>query len=134
MAEHLPPPPASAPAALQPDLSLPQGLAYGLMGLPLAFVALPLYVVLPHHYASTLGAPLAALGGVLLGARLLDALVDPGLGRRLADAGAVGRVHAPGAPPGGLAGLGCRGPGPGLPGLQPAEHHPPGLGGPAGRQ
>src|SRR5450830_697086 len=57
MAEHLPTPPASAPAALQPDLSLPQGLAYGLMGLPLAFVALPLYVVLPHHYASTLGAP-----------------------------------------------------------------------------
>src|SRR5450830_914616 len=81
MAEHLPTPPASAPAALQPALSLPQGLAYGLMGLPLAFVALPLYVVLPHHYASTLGAPLAALGGVLLGARLLDALVDPGLGR-----------------------------------------------------
>ncbi|RUP24695.1 MAG: MFS transporter [Curvibacter sp.] len=72
--------PAAAPQALRPS----QGLAYGLMGLPLAFVALPLYVVLPHHYASTLGAPLAGLGGVLLGARLLDALVDPGLGR-LAD-------------------------------------------------
>ncbi len=86
MAEPMPthPAPASAMAAPQPELSLPQGLAYGLMGLPLAFVALPLYVVLPHHYASTLGAPLAALGGVLLGARLLDALVDPGLGR-LAD-------------------------------------------------
>ena len=27
------------------------GPAYGLLGLPLAFVALPLYVVLPHHYA-----------------------------------------------------------------------------------
>lgn len=72
--------PVTAPPALTPS----QGLAYGLMGLPLAFVALPLYVVLPHHYASTLGAPLAGLGGVLLGARLLDALVDPGLGR-LAD-------------------------------------------------
>ena len=28
-----------------------QGLAYGLLGLPLAFVALPLYVLLPNHYA-----------------------------------------------------------------------------------
>ena len=27
------------------------GLAYGGLGLPLAFVALPLYVVLPNHYA-----------------------------------------------------------------------------------
>ena len=26
-----------------------QGLAYGLLGLPLAFVALPLYVLLPNH-------------------------------------------------------------------------------------
>lgn len=31
------------------------GLAYGALGLPLAFVALPLYVVLPKHYATTLG-------------------------------------------------------------------------------
>ncbi|WP_027474708.1 MFS transporter [Curvibacter gracilis] len=83
MAEPIAPAGPTASTALA-ALTLPQGLAYGLMGLPLAFVALPLYVVLPHHYASTLGAPLAALGGVLLGARLLDALVDPGLGR-LAD-------------------------------------------------
>jgi GPH family glycoside/pentoside/hexuronide:cation symporter len=54
-------------------LPLAQGLAYGLLGLPLAFVALPLYVVLPNHYASEFGVPLAALGAVLLGARLLDA-------------------------------------------------------------
>ncbi len=57
------------------------GWRYGLMGLPLAFVALPLYVVLPHHYAKTFGVPLAALGGVLLLARTLDALIDPLLGR-----------------------------------------------------
>jgi glycoside/pentoside/hexuronide:cation symporter, GPH family len=56
-------------------------LSYGLMGLPLAFAALPLYVVLPNHYAREFGVPLAALGGVLLGARLLDALIDPWLGR-----------------------------------------------------
>jgi len=57
------------------------GFAYGLMGLPLAFVALPLYVVLPHHYATTLGVPLAVLGQILLGARLFDGLIDPLLGR-----------------------------------------------------
>jgi glycoside/pentoside/hexuronide:cation symporter, GPH family len=57
------------------------GLAYGALGLPLAFVALPLYVVLPNHYASTFGVPLAALGALLLGARLLDAVADPLIGR-----------------------------------------------------
>ena len=57
------------------------GLAYGGLGLPLAFVALPLYVVLPAHYATAYGVPLAALGAVLLGARLLDAFVDPFIGR-----------------------------------------------------
>jgi GPH family glycoside/pentoside/hexuronide:cation symporter len=57
------------------------GLAYGLLGLPLAFVALPLYVVLPNHYAREFGVPLATLGAVLLGARLFDALIDPMLGR-----------------------------------------------------
>ncbi len=57
------------------------GLRYGALGLPLAFVALPLYVVLPNHYAAQFGVPLAALGAVLLGARLLDAFADPLIGR-----------------------------------------------------
>ena len=57
------------------------GLTYGSLGLPLAFVALPLYVVLPNHYASVYGVPLALLGLVLLAARLLDALADPLIGR-----------------------------------------------------
>jgi GPH family glycoside/pentoside/hexuronide:cation symporter len=57
------------------------GPAYGALGLPLAFVALPLYVLLPNHYASVLGVPLAALGALLLGARLLDAFADPWIGR-----------------------------------------------------
>jgi Na+/melibiose symporter-like transporter len=60
-----------------------QGLAYGGLGLPLAFVALPLYVILPNHYASTFGIPLATLGALLLGARLLDAVADPWIGRRV---------------------------------------------------
>jgi Na+/melibiose symporter-like transporter len=54
---------------------------YGVMGFPLAFVALPLYVVLPNHYARNFGVPLATLGAVLLATRLLDALIDPLLGR-----------------------------------------------------
>ncbi len=57
------------------------GLAYGLMGFPLAFAALPLYVILPNHYAREFGVPLATLGAVLLGARLFDAFIDPALGR-----------------------------------------------------
>ncbi len=60
------------------------GLGYGALGLPLAFVALPLYVLLPNHYASEFGVPLATLGALLLGARLLDAVADPWIGR-LAD-------------------------------------------------
>ena len=57
------------------------GMAYGLLGLPLAFVALPLYVILPNYYAKTFGVPLAVLGAILLGARLFDAFIDPLLGR-----------------------------------------------------
>ncbi len=57
------------------------GIGYGAAGLPLAFVALPLYVVLPNHYASVFGVPLALLGIVLLAARLLDAVADPLIGR-----------------------------------------------------
>ncbi|WP_395702945.1 MFS transporter [Aquabacterium sp.] len=68
---------------------LPAGLRYGALGAPMAFAALPLYVLLPSHYANQLGAPLAGLGAVLLGARTLDAAIDPWLGR-LAD-GILGR-------------------------------------------
>ena len=57
------------------------GLTYGFLGLPLAFVALPLYVILPNYYAKTFGIPLATLGAILLGARLFDAFIDPLLGR-----------------------------------------------------
>ncbi|MFY3385363.1 MFS transporter [Paracidovorax sp. MALMAid1276] len=72
---------AAAAAPPQSPLSARQGLAYGLLGLPLAFVALPLYVLLPNHYAREFGMPLATLGAVLLGARLFDAFTDPLLGR-----------------------------------------------------
>lgn len=55
-------------------------LAYGALGLPLAFAALPLYVHVPRYYAETVGMNLALLGSILLATRLLDALVDPWLG------------------------------------------------------
>lgn len=55
--------------------------AYGLLGLPLAFVALPVYVHLPNLYAQSYGVSLATLGGILLLTRSIDAVVDPWLGR-----------------------------------------------------
>jgi Na+/melibiose symporter-like transporter len=53
----------------------------GLLGLPLAFVALPVYVHLPHWYATHFGVSLTVLGLVLMLSRLSDALIDPWLGR-----------------------------------------------------
>jgi Na+/melibiose symporter-like transporter len=69
--------PALSPGAVQRKAFA----AYGLLGLPLAFVALPVYVHLPNFYAQHYGVPLAALGGVLLLSRCVDAVVDPWLGR-----------------------------------------------------
>jgi Na+/melibiose symporter-like transporter len=54
-----------------------QILAYGVLGLPLAFAALPLYVHVPKLYAEHLGLSLALIGAILLGARIVDALTDP---------------------------------------------------------
>ncbi|MCG6874337.1 MAG: MFS transporter [Betaproteobacteria bacterium] len=54
--------------------------AYGLLGLPLAMAALPLYVHLPKFYGDDLGMPLALLGTILLVTRLGDAVIDPLLG------------------------------------------------------
>ena len=68
-------------SAAPPEFRWPQGLRYGLMALPLAFVALPLYVFLPNYYARNFGLPLASLGVLLLLARVADALIDPLLGR-----------------------------------------------------
>jgi GPH family glycoside/pentoside/hexuronide:cation symporter len=63
------------------DFGWRPGLAYATLGVPLAFVSLPLYINLPFHYASVLGMPLSAVGAVMLAVRALDAFVDPALGR-----------------------------------------------------
>ncbi|MFS4439538.1 MFS transporter [Paracoccaceae bacterium GXU_MW_L88] len=51
--------------------------AYGVLGLPLAFGGLPLYIHAPDFFAAERGVPLAALGMALFWLRLLDAVLDP---------------------------------------------------------
>lgn len=64
-----------------PDtLSRRQLLAYGALGLPLAMVALPVYVHVPRLYAEATGMSLSLLGILLLVSRLADAGIDPLLG------------------------------------------------------
>ena len=72
--------PASLHAPAPVQQSLPGALAYGLLALPLAFAALPLYVHVPSYYATQAGLDLAWLGMILLLARLADAGIDPWLG------------------------------------------------------
>ncbi len=60
------------------DRTRPSWLVYGLPGLPLAMLGLPLYMYLPSHYAGYLG--LATVGAVLLLARLWDVITDPVVG------------------------------------------------------
>ncbi|MET0027349.1 MAG: MFS transporter [Candidatus Thiodiazotropha sp.] len=59
-------------------------LAYGLLGMPLAMAALPVYIHTPHLYGDELGLGLALTGAILLLTRIVDTLQDPWLGR-LAD-------------------------------------------------
>lgn len=61
-------------------LSAPSYFAYGLFGLPLALVALPIYVYVPQFYAERFGLSLSVIGATLLLARVLDAFIDPLLG------------------------------------------------------
>jgi GPH family glycoside/pentoside/hexuronide:cation symporter len=57
-----------------------QLLFYGLPGLPLAMLGLPLYVYLPTFYAQELGLSLTVVGMALLAARGLDVITDPLIG------------------------------------------------------
>jgi Na+/melibiose symporter-like transporter len=72
---------APASSEISQASSRRRSAAYGVLGLPLAFVALPVYVHLPNLYAQQYGVGLAALGAVLLFSRSVDAVVDPWLGR-----------------------------------------------------
>jgi Na+/melibiose symporter-like transporter len=57
-------------------LDRPQLLAYGLPGLPLAVLSIPLVVYLPALYTREHGLSLLAVGGALLAARLFDVCSD----------------------------------------------------------
>lgn len=61
-------------------MQLRQILAYGVLGLPLAFGALPIYLFVPDLYARSGLLGLSAIGMVLLLTRLLDAVADPCFG------------------------------------------------------
>ncbi len=54
--------------------------SYGLFGLPLALVALPIYVYVPQFYTERFGLSLTLIGSALLIARILDAFIDPAIG------------------------------------------------------
>src|SRR5690606_15376288 len=67
--------------------------SYGFLGLPLAMVALPVYVQLPAYYAAELGLPLALTGWVLFGARIIDTLQDAWLGEWVDTLARKGRLR-----------------------------------------
>ena len=53
---------------------------YGMPGLPLAMLGLPLYVYLPTFYSENLGLSLSVVGFALLFARGIDVITDPLIG------------------------------------------------------
>ena len=68
---------------LSPKLPMRALLAYGFLRAPLALLELPLFVLLPAFYGREAGLSLALVGLVLFGARLIDALADPLIGRAI---------------------------------------------------
>ena len=74
-----------------PSLSLMAMLYYGLFGLPLAMLALPIYVYVPQFYAQRGALTLAVIGAALLAARTVAAFIDPLLGWWITRAGGAYR-------------------------------------------
>lgn len=54
--------------------------AHGALGLPLAVIGYPLAIWIPAHYSGGLGISLAAVGTILMFARLTDVITDPLIG------------------------------------------------------
>ena len=65
----------------QARLTTWQLIAYGQLVVPLAVIGLPVAVYLPPFYSSTLGLDLAAVGIILMLARISDVVTDPLIGR-----------------------------------------------------
>ncbi|MDA0785694.1 MAG: MFS transporter [Proteobacteria bacterium] len=72
--------PGTTQTPLSSHLSNWQLLAYGLPGLPLAILLLPLFITVPTYYADDLGLGFATVGFVLLLARMWDVVTDPLIG------------------------------------------------------
>lgn len=70
-------PPKASPKRALTNFQL---LAYGLPGLPLAVLLLPLFVIIPTFYADDLGLGLATVGAILFFARIWDVVTDPLIG------------------------------------------------------
>ncbi|RPH44590.1 MAG: hypothetical protein EHM87_09825 [Burkholderiales bacterium] len=68
------------PPAAGPSMRVRDYAAYGTLRAPLALLELPLFVLLPTFYAEYLGVDLTVIGAVLFLTRLIDAVVDPGVG------------------------------------------------------
>ncbi len=55
-------------------------IAYGTISLPIAMVALPVYVYVPKFYGQELGISIGTIGLVILCLRIFDAIQDPAIG------------------------------------------------------
>ena len=55
-------------------------MAYGILGFPLGFIGMPLYVYLPKFYTENFGVSLMALSVLLLVTRIIDTIQDPLIG------------------------------------------------------
>ena len=62
------------------SVTLADKIVYASPGLVLAAVGVPLYIYIPKFYTDTVGVSAAAMGGLILAARLLDAASDPLIG------------------------------------------------------
>ncbi len=75
------PPVVSSPSARTRGVRRPPGLiALSLMGVPLTALSLPLVVMIPEHYATVIGLPLAVVGLIFTSVRIFDIVIDPLLG------------------------------------------------------
>jgi Na+/melibiose symporter-like transporter len=72
-------PPASA--ALGHTISNWKLTIYSLPSIPIAFLYLPVALLMPAYYASTMHVSLAAVGGFLVLSRVVDVFLDPMIGK-----------------------------------------------------
>lgn len=71
----------AVPARAKGELSAWRMTAYALPALPVAFLYLPLPILVPPFYARELGLSLTTIGAFLFISRLFDFIIDPLLGR-----------------------------------------------------